>query len=62
METAQTVVENIQAGVKDWLAGKMDKKTFDNFIKTSDATLNALKAKQERSAEFWRNYWASFYY
>jgi hypothetical protein len=62
METAQTVVESIQARVKDWLAGKMDKNTFDDFIKTSDAKLTALKAKQERSAEFWRNYWATCYY
>ena len=56
------VCKDIEAGIKRLAAGEMDKKTFDEFIKTSNAKLDRIKAEKERSVEFWQRYNATCYY
>ena len=37
----QQICQQIKDGVENYLAGKVDAKTFDEFIKTSNAKLDA---------------------
>ena len=51
----------IKDGVERYLAGKMDAKTFDEFIKTSNTKLDALAAEKKRKAdEAWWRYSTTF--
>ena len=62
METEQVVCENIKDTVKAFLDGKVKKEKFNEFVKTSSAKLDKLKAEKERSKAFWEKYHATCYY
>jgi hypothetical protein len=51
METKQATLENIKDTVQAWLDGKVDAKAFDEFLKTSNAKLDELKAEERRRWE-----------
>jgi hypothetical protein len=58
----QKVGEDIKAGVERLIAGKMDEKTFKEWLKQSNATLDQLKVEKKRSEDFWHRYNSTCYY
>jgi acyl carrier protein len=57
----QQIAEQIKDTVQRWLDGKVDNKTFDDFIKTSNAALDQLAAEKKKKAdEAWWRYSTTF--
>ena len=50
-EQKQAICQQFKDGVENYLAGKMDAKTFDEFIKISNAKLDELAAEKKRKAD-----------
>jgi hypothetical protein len=62
METERVVCESIKDKVEAFLAGKVKKEEFNEFVAKSNAALDKLKAEKARSAEFWECFNATYYY
>ena len=49
----QATVEQIRDTLKAWVDGKVDAKTFDKFIKTSNASLDAIIVEKAKEQDRW---------
>jgi hypothetical protein len=49
----QQIVEQVRDTIQRWVDGKVDAKTFEDFLKTSNAKLDEIKAAKGAENERW---------